>query len=263
LAAWRAKVPVVINTQHGRGCGDRWKNRIQFRIANRFTDRVVGVSDDALQLCRGQNPGSADKMVRIWNGIDVGRFKFHGPASKPAAISVARLSPEKDFGTLLQAAAVVRSQIPEFTLTIVGDGVERDRLEKQCDELNLRSTVEFLGERSDIPSLLAKAGFFVSSSKTEGVSLTLLEAMSVGLPIVTTNVGGNPEIVEPGLTGWLAPSQDPLTLAGEIIRMCREPEKWAAMGQAGRERIERDFNIRTTMARYESLYDQLLYEKQV
>src|SRR5690606_28303944 len=151
-----------------------------------------------------------------WNGIDVDRFRYCGPKSELTAISVARLSPEKDFPTLLRAVRLVLEKHPEFRLKLVGDGAERPRLERLAGELGIAHAVEFLGERKDIPLLLATAGLFVSSSKSEGISLTLLEAMAIGLPIVTTRVGGNPEIVMDGITGKLVPALNPDALASAI-----------------------------------------------
>jgi glycosyltransferase involved in cell wall biosynthesis len=261
LAAKLAGVRVVINTQHGRGCGNGWKDHWQFRIANRFTTRIVGVSDDATRLCQAQDAASRGKMLRLWNGIDVDRFEFVGPQSELSAISVARLSPEKDFGTLLRATAIVLREFPQFRLRIVGDGQERAGLERLSTELGLTFAVEFMGERSNVPALLATAGFFVSSSKTEGISLTVLEAMSVGLPVVTTAVGGSPEILVEGTTGHLSPAENPQALADAILRMCRTKSAWKKMGRAGRERVEEHFNIRSTMAHYESLYEQTLEPK--
>src|SRR5690606_16438253 len=138
-------------------------------------------------------------------------------------ISVARLSPEKDFPTLLRAVQKVVYLYPDFRLKIVGDGEERTRLELLAKELEIDRNVQFLGERKDVPQLLQDAGFFVSSSKTEGISLTLLEAMAVGLPIVTTSVGGNPEIVVDGETGKLVPPRDPDALGTAIIEMLESP----------------------------------------
>lgn len=257
IAAKLARVPDVINTQHGRGCGNGWKDRWQFRLANRFARHVVGVSDDAAILCSEQDSWSAAKMLRIWNGIDVDRFNFTGPHPEYSAISVARLSPEKDFATLLRAVALVRREQPQFRLRIVGDGSERAALEQLAYDLGLATAVEFMGERSNVADLLTTAGFFVSSSKTEGISLTVLEAMSVGLPVVTTAVGGNPEIVVNGETGLLAPPQNPSALAKMILRMCRARSKWRSMGRAARDRVEQHFNIRTTLSQYESVYDRL------
>ncbi|MCA9021794.1 MAG: glycosyltransferase, partial [Planctomycetaceae bacterium] len=121
--------------------------------------------------------------------------------------------------------------------------------------------VEFLGERSDVPQLLSQAGFYVSSSLTEGISLTLLEAMSVGLPIVATNVGGNPEIVQEPATGLLVPSANPDSLASAMIQMCQDQCQWAEMGQRARKRVEQHFNIRTMIKDYENLSHDLLSTK--
>jgi len=140
---------------------------------------------------------------------------------------------------------------------MIGDGQERGALEKLTNELKLSSNVTFLGERKDVPELLRTAGFFVSSSKTEGISLTLLEAMAVGLPIVTTRVGGNPEIVIPGETGYLVPPQNPDALATSILDMIEAKPLWPDMAQAARKRVEEHFNIRVMVSNYEKLYREL------
>ena len=257
LAAKWAGVPVVINTQHGRGCGPGWKSRVQFKIANRLTDRIVGVSQDAARICIDQDPAAKRKTISIWNGIDLERFQFHGPSDNLVAISVARLSPEKDFRTLLRALPSVLKKYPAFRLRLVGDGQERSGLESLAAELGIAHSVEFLGERKDIPDLLRTAGFYVSSSKTEGISLTLLEAMAVGLPIVTTRVGGNPEIVDEGVTGKLSPPRSPVTLSETIIEMIEERPFWADMGQAARARAEQHFDVRHMINNYQRLYHEI------
>lgn len=261
IAAKLAGVPVVVNSQHGRGCGNSWKARLQFRIANRATDRVVGVSEDAATLCRNDDRGSGDKTIAIWNGIDVDRFEYRGPSTEPIGITVSRLSPEKDLSTMLRAVWILIKDQPDFRLRIVGDGSDRPHLERLVEELSLSDHVEFLGERSDIPSLLAKAGFFVSSSRTEGISLTLLEAMATGLPVVATRVGGNPEIVIEGKTGHLVPSGSPEELALAMRELLKEPEAWPVYGELGRQRIEQDFNIRMMVRQYEDLYRDVLDSK--
>ena len=258
LAAKLAGVPVVVNTQHGRGCGQGWKAKAQFRIANRFANRIVGVSQDAANLCRDQDQRAADRITTIWNGIDLEKFTCRGPSDKLAAISVSRLSPEKDLATLLKAVAIAAAEVPDFRLKIVGDGREKSSLQTLARQLGIDGRVEFLGERRDVPDLLAGAGFFVSSSLTEGISLTLLEAMAVGLPIVATSVGGNPEVVVDGETGWLVPAGDAQALAAGIVEMCHGREAWQAMGLLGRRRVEQHFDIRKMVGQYESLYRELL-----
>jgi len=263
FAARLAGVPVVVNTQHGRGCGKSWKARLQFRMANQFTDRVVGVSEDAAELCRQDDARSAERTIALWNGVDLERFEYRGPANQPTAISVARLSPEKDFATLLRATWILIKDCPDFRLKIVGDGGERQKLEQLSAELNLTEHVEFLGERSDVSQLLPQAGFFVSSSRTEGISLTLLEAMAVGLPVVTTRVGGNPEIVVEGKTGRLVAANSPEGLALAMRDLLKDQEGWPVYGELARQRVEQHFNVRNMVRQYEDLYRESLDGKSV
>lgn len=258
VAAKLAGVPVVVHTRHGQRFGHGWWSSLQYRLAARWVDQAVSVSDDAARLSISADGLDPRRVSRIWNGIDLNRFQFHGPADWASAISVARLSPEKDFPTLLKAATLVVRQIPEFRLILVGDGAERCRLDEIVRNERLQDHVQLLGERRDIPELLAQSGFFVSSSLTEGVSLTLLEAMAVGLPVLATSVGGNPEVVVNGETGRLVAPGDPAALAAGIVEMCRRRNEWQAMGRAGRRRVENHFDIRRMMEQYESLYDELL-----
>ncbi|WP_339728398.1 glycosyltransferase [uncultured Gimesia sp.] len=258
LAARRAKIPAIIHTRHGRRFGETLNERLQFALASRIADRVVPVSDDTGKRCKQIGWLSDSKVTRIWNGIDVNRFVFTGPADNLTAITVSRLSPEKDLVTMLEAAKLVVDAIPEFRLMIVGNGPERTILEQKTADLHLESHVQFLGERNDIPSLLSQAGFYVSSSLTEGISLTLLEAMSVGLPIVATAVGGTPEIVKQPDTGTLVPAADAAKLADAMRAMCRQKADWLQMGQQARERVEAHFNIRSMIKDYENLYLNVL-----
>lgn len=260
VAAKLAGVPVVLNTQHGRGCGKGWKAKWQFQLANRLTEKIVGVSRDAANLCLGQDARSREKMLVIWNGINLDRFAYRGPTLQPTAISVARLSPEKDFPTLIEAVRNVLRYVPEFRLRIVGDGPERHSIERLIDEHRLHNHIELLGERHDVADLLAQSGFFVSATRTEGISLTLLEAMAVGLPIVTTQVGGNPEVVLEGRTGRLVPPSNPTALARVMVEMCDERDTWCVMGMLGRKRVEENFEIRNMIETYQALYEGLLEE---
>ena len=254
VAARLAGVPVVVNTRHGQRAGHGWKSSMPFRWASHLVDRIITVSDDAANLCIHSDRVNPRKVQRIWNGIDLSDFRFSGPVNKPIAISVARLSAEKDFPTLLSAVSRVLKAVPEFRLQIVGNGPERDQLQALTRELGIEQAVEFLGERTDVPDLLSQAGFFISSSRTEGISLTLLEAMAVGLPVVATAVGGNPEIIVPDLTGYLVPAADPESLANAVIRLCGEPGSWLQMGEQGRLRVAEHFDVRRMARDYESLY---------
>ncbi len=257
LAARLAGVKAVVNTRHGQRLGHGKRSQIQYRWASRFVNRMVAVSEDAARLCVDDDGVAESRVSTIWNGIDLSKFGYRGPSTAPTAISVARLSPEKDFPTMLKATAEVVKKIPDFRLQIVGDGSERESMEALVQQLGISTAVEFLGERTDVHELLGKAGFYVSSSLSEGISLTLLEAMAVGLPIVATDVGGNSEIVVDGETGHVVPANDPSALATAIIGMCHKSEQWSPMGVAGRKRVETCFDIRRMIADYEHVYEEV------
>lgn len=253
-SAWWGGVPVIINTRHGQRFGQSLSGRSKFWLAGQFVNRIVTVSQDAARLCLSEDWLTSKRVSTIWNGIDPHKFQYAGPVEEPRCISVARLSAEKDFSTLLRAVAMARETIPGLKLSLVGDGAERAGLESLVKELQLQDSVEFLGERSDIPQLLGKSGFFVSSSLTEGISLTLLEAMAVGLPVLATAVGGNPEIIVEGETGHLVPSRDPARFAQGICEMWQKRSHWKQMGLAGRRRVEEHFDVREMVRNYEAEY---------
>lgn len=257
IAARLAGVPLVINTRHGQRAGNNLKTLTLFRWAGYLVNRIVAVSDDAAQLCVKVDGVAARKVIRIWNGIDIDDFNFTGPVNAPIAISVARLSAEKDFPTLLRALSIAIQDIPDLVLKLVGDGPERSRLERLARELNLGQHIEFLGERKDVPALLTQSGFFVTATLTEGISLTLLEAMAVGLPVIATSVGGNSEIVQVPQTGRLVRPGDAAGLAAAMVEMCRQMPSWQQIGLAGRERVEEHFEVRRMVSDYERLYRDL------
>jgi glycosyltransferase involved in cell wall biosynthesis len=193
-------------------------------------------------------------VTTIWNGIDVTGFAYAGPDPAGPAVLVARLAPEKDVETLLNATALAARERPDFRLEVAGDGPCRPALERAAADLGVAGRVRFLGEVRDVPALLARARLFALSSLTEGVSLTLLEAMSRGLPVAATRVGGNAEVVADGETGLLVPPGDPPALAAALLRLWADPAEAARLGRAGRRRVEAHFDVRGMVAAYEDLY---------
>lgn len=253
-AAWWAKVPRRIHTNHhGQLPGVSWRQSFLIRRAARFAEQFVCVSDNSARFMIEQ--GVAGQRVRtIRNGIDLTRFAFLGPSDGGPIVTVARLSPEKDVANLLRAAARVVAVAPSARFEIAGDGPCRGELAQLAAELNLAEHVIFHGEVRDIPALLTRARLFVLPSQTEGISLTLLEAMARGLPVVATQVGGTPEVVEPSATGLLVPARDPDALAQAILALLADPERGRHMGSTARTRVENCFDIRTMTRQYESLY---------
>ncbi len=260
LAARLARIPVVINTRHGQRIGHGRKSRALFRLASRWTDRVVAVSDDAARLTTDTDGIPPHKVSRIWNGIDTRKFCPRAAShhiAKPVAIAVGRLSPEKDFETLIESVALATPVVPGLRLRIVGDGSQRDELERLARRRHVDDRVTFLGERHDVPRLLHDAGFYVTSSLSEGISLTLLEAMAAGLPVIATDVGGTREVISDASVGRLVPPADPRSFADEIGRLWAERGRWPAIENAARHRVTENFDVRRMTAEYERLYVRL------
>jgi sugar transferase (PEP-CTERM/EpsH1 system associated) len=260
LAAKLAGIRAVIHTGHGQSLGTSCRQRWAFAVASRCYDRVVSVSQDVAQQFLRQGAPSA-RVRTIQNGIDLNRFGFFGSCPGGPAVLVARLAPEKDLPTLLQAVALLVHRQPAFRLQVAGDGPCMQETQQAIQQLGLGEHVQLLGECSDIPGLLRRASLFVLSSRTEGIPLTLLEAMACGLPVVATRVGGNVEVVQDGQTGWLVPSGDAPQLAAAIERVWSDPEASRRLGQAGRERVVQRFDVQRMIQSYEDLYREVLEER--
>ena len=256
-AARLANVSALVHTRHGQRFGASARSNLAFRLAALGADRIVSISADSARLSVREGIAPA-KVCTILNGIDVSRFAYSGPNLGGAAVMVGRQSPEKDVATLIRAADLVAKKRPGFRLEIAGDGAARAGSEALTRELGLEGCVRFLGEVREIPQLLARSRLFVLPSLTEGISLTLLEAMAIGLPIVATRVGGNPEVVDDGVTGWLVPPGEPAQLAEKMLRLLDDDAETLRMGAAARARAIEVFDIRTMIAHYENLYLQLL-----
>jgi glycosyltransferase involved in cell wall biosynthesis len=248
-----ARVPRVIHTRHGQKARNSRRQVFLSRMAAGMADRVVCVSDDAAALTAREGV-SLKRICTIRNGIDLTRFAYTGPSQNGPVVTVARLSPEKDVATLVRATAIAVREWPAFRLEIAGGGVCLPDLKRLTAELGLEEHVRFLGEVRDVPALLGRAGLFGLSSVEEGISLTLLEAMARGLPVVATRIGGNPEVVAEGETGLIVPARDPAALAQAILRLQRDADEGRQMGLAGRRRVEEHFDVRRMVAAYESLY---------
>jgi glycosyltransferase involved in cell wall biosynthesis len=253
-AAVLAGVRRVIHTRH-YGLAQHLSRRqtVAVNALALLTDPFVCVSRDSARMAIAQGV-SPRKVMVVHNGIDLEGFRPAHDADGPA-VTVARLSPEKDMATLLQATALVLRDDPAFRLEIAGDGVCLPALRQTAERLNLGRAVTFRGQVRDVPALLARAGLFVLPSLAEGISLTLLEAMASGLAVATTRVGGNPEVVVDGETGLLVPPADPPALAAALLRLRRDAGLRRRMGEAGRRRVEQHFAARAMVAAYEALYE--------
>ena len=183
----------------------------------------------------------------------------------PVVAVVSRLNPGKGVEYFLNAVVNVSKRFPTARFLIVGasyfDPAYKPALEKLAVDLNLKDRVIFTGERNDVSKLLHEVDLSVLPSLSEGFSNALLEAMAAGLPVVATNVGGNPEIVQDGGTGFLVPARDAAGLSHAMIRILESPQLGQQFGQAGYERVARHFSLESTVRKTEDLYTSLLEER--
>ena len=170
---------------------------------------------------------------------------------------VAVLRPEKDHATLLRAVRMVRDEIPDAQLLVVGDGPERPRLEELAADLGMTSAVRFAGSRSDVGRLLGLVDVVTLCSYTvESFPIALLEAMASGVPTVGTAVGGVPEMIEDGHTGYVVPPRDERALADALIKMLQDPQRTEAMGRAARAWVESRFTLERSVRAAEAAIER-------
>lgn len=258
MAAWLCGIRNVIYTEHGRIFPDSRKVMFLDRLYAPFTRSVVVVSDDLAEYMCSVVGIPASKISVIINGIDVERFRIarspSGAVDNLRIGIIARLAPVKDIATLVRAMAVVHQHKPNMVLSIVGDGPERDSLESLVNELGLSSVVTFHGFRRDIPEVLRDIDIFALSSLSEGTSITLLEAMASGKPVVVTDVGGNPAIVEQGVNGFLVPPGEPEALAQALLKLANDSELRQLMAVANIDKVTKRYSIQAMARQYEILY---------
>jgi glycosyltransferase involved in cell wall biosynthesis len=258
----RGRTRGVIHTRHGQRHGATARQDVMFGLASYCADRMVCVSEDSARRCLGDR--TTPRRIRtIHNGIDLERFAYAGPAAEGPAVFVGRLTPEKDVATLLHATAIVAENRASFRLKIAGAGPCEAGLTRLTNALGLDAHVEFLGEVRDVPALFRRSSLLVLPSVTEGLPLTVLEAMACGLPVVATRVGGTPEAVADGDTGLLVPAGDPNALAAALLDIQDDAQRARRMGLAGCRRVAERFDVRTMVARYQSLYEEVLGVDQV
>jgi glycosyltransferase involved in cell wall biosynthesis len=247
LAASAAGVPIRIFTVHG------WAFAAQSGLASllyRWADRLVGPLT-TVTVCVSENDRSsgirartcsAERTVVIRNAVPldaIPRARHEG--ARPLLVSVGRLKAPKDFLTLVRALAVLPAG--SFEALIVGDGPDRPALEDELRLLRLDDRVRLAGEWHDVQALLADADVFVLSSTSEGLPVSVLEAMAAELPVVASHVGGVPELVVDGKTGLLVPPGDPHELAAALRLLVDDRDLRRRLGASGRVRAEAQFNL--------------------
>jgi glycosyltransferase involved in cell wall biosynthesis len=265
FAAVLARVPAIVATVHlyPEFPLDR-SNYLQERLLAAFVGRYIAVSNDIATRLTGTFRWPPSKIEVIHNGISLDRFRrgadadlraqLAGPGERPVFLTVARLDAQKGHDVLLRAAA----QVAEARFALAGEGPERSRLESEAKRLGLGDRVLFLGQRPDVPELLAASDGFVLPSLYEGSPLAVLEAMAAAKPVISSAIGGTDELVVDGESGLLVPPGDANALTGAIRRVLSSPQLRGQLGAAARSRVERHFSASVTAKRVARVYEDLL-----
>lgn len=243
------------------------------RIAERWVlgrmSRVVAVSALVRESLGRLDAKLEERAQVIYNGIDPGppreerrreavRQELGIDANRTVLLAIGRLHPQKGYDVLVNAVAKVAKICPMVILLIAGKGQLYDELKSLRARLAVNRHVCLLGERADVPDLVAAADIFVMSSLWEGLPLALLDAMAGGLPCVATAVGGIPEVISHGKNGLLAPAKDPDALAAALLSLLYDVRTRKRLGEAARQTVLQRFDARQMVAAYESIYNEVL-----
>lgn len=273
-----ARIKGRVHGEHGRDIYDLHGRNRKYQLLRRAIQPLVGhyiaVSRDLAAWLVDTVGVPSRKVAQIYNGVD--SVKFHPRSGARAAIgapgfagddaiiigSVGRLARVKDFPTLIRAFQRLREAWPaggaRLRLVIVGDGPVRSECERLINELGLGEQIWLAGDRSDVAELMRAMDLFVLPSLGEGISNTILEAMASGLPVIATEVGGNPELVAPGRTGTLTPPADPEQMAQALLGYVDNPARGVQEGRAARAEIEARFSLDAMVSGYMSVYDRVM-----
>ncbi len=274
-AAVIARVPVIISSRRDLAHFDWYQTRRRVwlrRIQN--LSAVILTNADAIRDALIADDHFASQKVRvIRNGVDTERFDA---LDRDRTWLIPDTSGEKWIGLvgnmhsdvkghpwLIAAAPEILSEFPNTRFVLIGDGEHRKDFERQVAELGLGQSFSFLGRRDDVPRILACCDIAVLPSKAEGLPNAVLEYLAAGLPTVASRVGGNAEIIEDGETGLLIPPQDSAALSAAVLRLMRDPDLAAGLGEKGREFVASHFSFSRLVENVNQLYTELLHSRGV
>ncbi len=267
------RIPAVVSTIHNIYEGGRLR-MLGYRLTNGLVDHMTIISQAAADrfIRDGIVPPALLEVVP--NGVDTERYRSVpvgirdrlrqslGLDREFAWLAVGRFEAAKDHPNMLRAFARVRTERPDAVLLLVGRGSLQAETEALANTMGLNGPVRFVGTREDVPEFLTVADGYVMSSAWEGMPMVLLEAGAAGLPIVSTRVGGNQEVVQEGVSGYLVPPSDDQALAAAMLRLMALPEaERRAMGARGYDHVRRNYGLGRVVDRYEAIYRAVLSKK--
>ncbi len=268
LIAFFAGVRVVIAHIHSTYYNYNKKQLIIEKIFSLFTKKIICCSKAVADFVKKNEKIRPDKVQVIYNGIDVSKFEVVSSIKNQfknrfTIGCVASLVEHKGHKYLLEAAKEVLEHLPDkVRFMIVGDGILRNQLEQQVNALGISEYVSFLGNVKNIEALIGTFDIAVlPSCEREGLGIALLEAMAGGIPVIGTNIGGIPEIIENKKNGILVRPKDAKAIAQAILKMCNDWDKTKIMGEKARLTVERKFSKDIMLKNITKLYLELYYGK--
>lgn len=258
IGAWLAGAQCIVSTRHSLVAPPYDRNaEIKFSmIARLFLDHVAGICEITCRNLRGAPLARAKQIVRVYNGVSPLDAAEPMP-TEPATfvlLFVGRIAEIKDLPTMLRAFALAVQQVPRLRLWIVGDGPARPALEVLANELGIRDSVHFWGQRLDTAGFFAAADTFVMSSVSEGLPMSLLQAMSIGLPAIVTDVGGMQEVLELSGGGLRVPVGHRFAMAEAMVRMATDEALQSESGLRAQRAFQEHFTLRQMHDAYFRLY---------
>jgi glycosyltransferase involved in cell wall biosynthesis len=269
-AARAVSTPRVVHTVHGLLDSEPAWGRWMKRLAARYTDWIVPVSEPLKKYLRDNCGIPAHQLIEVPNGVDTTKFApIHQESAEYLSARrrvagdwagdllighVARLAAIKNQRLLLDAFKLVIGVQPRAKLIVAGDGPLREELRAQAEVLELANHVRFLGAVTDVPSWLPALDAFVLSSNAEGTSMSILEALSCGVPVVATDVGGNANALGNGSAGLLVPPRDARAMAEAIVRVLNDRGLAGRIASAGLELVASRFSEQHVVSTYETMY---------
>lgn len=274
IAARLAGTPLVIHTVHGLTFNEflprhsAWIYQGLERIAARFCNVMISVNEEDRRRAIAAGIVSPERIVTVLNGIDVQQFADAAPAPLREELGLpdeaillgttGRLAVQKGLAYLIQAIPQLVDAEPRIHLLLVGIGELEDELRALVSTLDIQERCHFLGFRRDVPALLAAFDVYVQPSLWEGLSISLLEAMAAGKPIITTDIIGNREVVEDGVLGVLVPPADVEALAAATLTLMRDPVQAQALGAQAQRHVVDHFSADRMVQETLELYQQWL-----
>ncbi len=267
-------IPVNITSVRNTDPWRKWYHTLLDRLTSGWTDLYISNSEAGRVATHRRERIPLSKIITIPNGIDLSdyepyntnahqinveyRQQFDIAPHAPILGTIANLREQKGHKTIVDAFLLIQEKISDVKCLFVGDDLLGGEIHRYIQDRQLEHAFILTGLRQDIPQLLTMFDAFILPSLWEGIPRAILEAMAMKKPVVTTAVGGIPEVVEPGRTGVFIPPNDPQILADTLVSLLNDPKRLSDMGQAGYERIQQFFSLDAVVASTENVYDCLM-----